>query len=60
MSKQNETARITARFVEALAENPSWYTESIIRMVAREFRVPQSVVVDAITKGQPTKKGARK
>lgn len=50
---------IQRRFAEYLKTN-SATTNSIIKMVALEFGVLQSVVIDAITKAQLDKKGVRK
>lgn len=50
---------IQRKFAKYLESN-SATTDSIIKMVALEFDIPQSLVIDAVTKGQPVKKGVRK
>ncbi len=55
---QQATA-IRNKFAEYLASNNAT-TESIIKVVAMEFGVPLSIVIDAVTKAEPKKKGARK
>lgn len=59
MKQAKQATAIQEKFAEYLAvTNDS--TDSIIKVVALHFGVPISVVIDAITKGQTIKKGARK
>lgn len=59
MKQAMQAAQIRSRFTEYLATN-SATTNSIIKMLALEFGVLQSTVIDAITKAAPQKKGIRK
>lgn len=52
-------AQICSKFTEYLATN-SATTNSIIKMIALEFGVPQSTIIDAVTKSQPARKAIRK
>jgi hypothetical protein len=52
-------ANIREKFTEQLANN-QLTTSSIIKVLAMHFKVAESVVIDAVTKGQPVRKGARK
>ena len=59
MKQENLAASIRSKFAEHL-EHKNATTDSIIKVVAMEFRVEQSVVIDAITKGCERKRGVRK
>lgn len=54
-----QAAAIRNKFAEYLASNNA-NTDSIIKVVAMEFGVPLSTVIDAVTKAEPKKKGPRK
>lgn len=54
MKTKEQAAEIRAKFAEYLASSVL-DTASVIARVAREYGVPLSVVIDAITKGQPRK-----
>lgn len=59
MKIEQQAAAIRAKFAEYLAvTNDS--TDTIIKVVALHFGVPLSTVIDAVTKGKLTRKGARK
>lgn len=59
MTQIRQAEQIREKFAEQLSHN-QLTTSSIIKVLAMHFKVAESVVIDAVTKAKPARKGARK